>query len=335
MFKQKLMITTAAAALALAATMVPAQATWMSDLMSNDVATVRVMQPAGSDFRAALSREYRTLALYESDEMHDYPSSDYYAKKALAVNGGSDEGPFVPQLWDVEDKDMPALVDGRALLTDAFGRNAKTLAPGAAATAQAKYDCWVEQTAEGLTLDGQPMSWQAADIANCKDEFRTALNSLNAAIASAQPTPAKIAEVPAKPELRYVPTNDRAVTYFDFDKSVLTTAAQGEIAGFVARTSGDRNIVVTVTGHTDRVGTTEYNDVLSRKRAVAVKDELIRKGLVVKEYEELKVESEGESDPAVATADGVRNAMNRRAVITAYTLEGATSGNKRVSQNTN
>ena len=133
-----------------------------------------------------------------------------------------------------------------------------------------------------------------------------------------------------KPELKYVPTNDRVVAYFDFDKSTISATAQRDIEGLVARISGDKNIVLTVKGHTDRSGTTEYNDVLSGKRAVAVKEELIRRGLVVREFEDLKITAEGEGDPAVATADGVRNAMNRRAVITAYTLESA----KRVSLNT-
>ncbi|MEX2615207.1 MAG: OmpA family protein [Alphaproteobacteria bacterium] len=328
MFTHSLMISTAAAALTFAVALAPAQATWMSDQMSKNVASVRTMQPTGNDFRAALAREYRTLALYESDEMHDYPSSSYYAAKALSVNSGADEIPAVPQLWDVDPRDMVDLVEGRARLTGAFERNAKNLAPSQAATAQAKYDCWVEQTAEGLTRDGQALSWQAADIASCKDEFRTALERLNAAILAAQP--AQVAETPAKPELKYVPTNDRVVAYFDFDKSTISAAARRDIEGLVARISGDKNIVVTVKGYADRSGTTEYNDILSRKRAVAVREELLRHGLVVREYEDLKITAEGESDPAVATADGVRNAMNRRAVITAYTLERA----NRISVNT-
>ncbi|MEX2615956.1 MAG: OmpA family protein [Alphaproteobacteria bacterium] len=334
------MITTAVAALFLAASQTPAQANSLSDLMNKDVASVRTMQPVGTDFRAALAREYRTLALYESDEMRDFPSSDYYAKKALAVNSGSDEIPAVPQLWDIKDKDMAELVAGRAQLTNAFDRHGKTLAPAEAAAAQARYDCWVEQTGEGVTNGGTPMAWQPADIASCKDQFRAALDRLDAAILAAQPAPAKVAEVPANQPMTYVPTNDGAVVYFEFDKSALSQQARRDIEGFVARTSGDKNLVVTVKGHTDRTGTAAYNDVLSRERAVAVRNELLRHGLVVREAEDLKVTAEGEGDPAVATGDGVRNAMNRRAVITAYTVstgapERAMSGDKNpVSQNT-
>lgn len=326
MIRQSLMITTAATVLTLATAVVPADASWINDFMNEDVARVRTMQPAGTDFRAQLAREYRALALYEADEMYDFPASDYFAKKALAVNSGQDEIPAVPQIWYIDDKYMNELVDGREKLTAAFEANAKTISPADAAVAQAKYDCWVEQMSEG-TAD----SWQPKDIAACKQDFYNALDRVTSALLAAQPAPAKVAEAPVKPKMKYVPTNDSAVAYFDFDRSTITKAAQSEIEGFVARTSGDKNIVVTVKGYTDRSGTTEYNNVLSRKRADAVKEELTRLGLVVREPADLKTTAEGESNPAVETADGVRNALNRRAVITAYTLERMTPGDKRAS----
>ena len=102
MFKRALMITTSAAALTLAATAAPVQAAWINDVLNRDVAKVREMKTGGTDFSAYLAEEYRKLALFEADEMYDFPSSDYFAEKALAVKAGQDEIPAVPQLWDVD-----------------------------------------------------------------------------------------------------------------------------------------------------------------------------------------------------------------------------------------
>jgi OOP family OmpA-OmpF porin len=318
MFRNTLMITTALTALVLVSSIPAAQASWFSDVMNKDVAAVRTMQPTGTDFRAQLAREYRTLALYESDDMWDFPSSDYYAKKALSVNSGAKEIPSVPQVWNIKGPLLDELLSGRGVLVDAFDKNAKVIAPREAAIAQAKYDCWVEQSNEGTAN-----SWQPADIAACKQGFYDAMGLVNAAILAAAPVPKQVAEAPAPTPMpaRYVPANVGVVIYFDYDKAVLTSASRQQIDNFVARLGGKANTAVTVAGHTDRSGTVTYNNALSERRAVAVRDELVSRGIVVREFEDLKLTAAGESDPAVATADGVRNAMNRRAVVTAYRLE--------------
>ncbi|MDF3025525.1 MAG: OmpA/MotB domain protein, partial [Alphaproteobacteria bacterium] len=68
-----------------------------------------------------------------------------------------------------------------------------------------------------------------------------------------------------------------------------------------------------IIGHTDSSGSTNYNEKLSVKRANAVRDGLIARGLSA---EMVRVESRGESDLLVKTADNVREPANRRAQIT-------------------
>ncbi len=69
---------------------------------------------------------------------------------------------------------------------------------------------------------------------------------------------------------------------------------------------------VTVIGHTDRVGSMESNDALSRLRAATVREALIAAGLDSKLIE---IAGRGEREPLVPTADEVPEPRNRRVEI--------------------
>ncbi len=76
-----------------------------------------------------------------------------------------------------------------------------------------------------------------------------------------------------------------------------------------ARSPGE----ISVPGHTDRAGTNAYNSKLSERRAEAVAKALIDGGLELGFL--FKTGASGEEAPAVATADGKREARNRRVEI--------------------
>jgi len=69
---------------------------------------------------------------------------------------------------------------------------------------------------------------------------------------------------------------------------------------------------VTVIGHTDRVGSVEDNDRLSIRRAETVRDKLVQAGLSASM---ISIAGRGEREPALATADEVAQAENRRVEI--------------------
>ena len=69
---------------------------------------------------------------------------------------------------------------------------------------------------------------------------------------------------------------------------------------------------VTVIGHTDRVGSVEDNDRLSIRRAETVRDKLVQAGM---DASMISVAGRGEREPALATADEVALADNRRVEI--------------------
>ena len=68
-----------------------------------------------------------------------------------------------------------------------------------------------------------------------------------------------------------------------------------------------------VTGYTDTSGSKKYNKRLSAKRANSVRDGLISRGVPASM---LKVDSMGEENLMVPTADEVREPANRRTEIT-------------------
>ena len=134
----------------------------------------------------------------------------------------------------------------------------------------------------------------------------------------ATPTPVEAPPPPAPapveaPPAAAVPEQQREFqVFFDFDRSTITEAAARVIqaAAGVVRSGGVAHI--TVTGHTDTVGTARYNQALSERRAASVKTELVGDGVSGGEISTIGV---GKSGLLVPTADGVREPQNRRAVI--------------------
>ena len=69
---------------------------------------------------------------------------------------------------------------------------------------------------------------------------------------------------------------------------------------------------LTVTGHTDTVGSDAYNMRLSRRRAEAVASQLEKDGIPTSE---IAIFAKGKRDPLIPTADGVKEPQNRRVQI--------------------
>ena len=68
---------------------------------------------------------------------------------------------------------------------------------------------------------------------------------------------------------------------FDFDKAVLSPEGKAAIdSEIISKLNGVQKLeLVLVTGHTDRIGTQQYNQRLSERRADAVRDYLVSKGV--------------------------------------------------------
>jgi len=100
--------------------------------------------------------------------------------------------------------------------------------------------------------------------------------------------------------------------FFDFNKSDITAAAAKVISAAAANVRAGNVTRIVVTGHTDTVGSAQYNQGLSERRAASVKHQLVADGISDGEITTLGV---GKTGLLVPTADGVREAQNRRAEI--------------------
>lgn len=109
-------------------------------------------------------------------------------------------------------------------------------------------------------------------------------------------------EVEAVIELRGV--------HFDFDKSTLRPEAKVILNEAAALLEQHERVVVEVAGHTDSVGTDQYNQGLSERRANAVRDYLVEKGI---RASRLTAVGYGESRP-VATNDTAEGRQENRRV---------------------
>lgn len=114
------------------------------------------------------------------------------------------------------------------------------------------------------------------------------------------------------PLLKNPKGGDTLVLYFDFDAAGLTprTERQLEIVADLLRIDPDKKL--TISGHTDALGTEEYNEKLSSERAVSVRDFLIRCGV---EPSQVVTVGEGQSQPRRPnfTESGEDNPDGRRA----------------------
>jgi len=96
---------------------------------------------------------------------------------------------------------------------------------------------------------------------------------------------------------------------FDFDRATIRPDASVILDEAASILNENSDVQVEVGGHTDAVGTDEYNQGLSERRARAVADYLIEKGVSASR---LGTAGYGESKPVAdnGTADG--RAQNRR-----------------------
>ena len=135
-------------------------------------------------------------------------------------------------------------------------------------------------------------------------KYRFSAASTEEAATSTYTPPPVVAAAPAVPHSYLV--------FFDFNKSDLTPQAVS-IVNQAASNAGPAKVTqLTVTGHTDTVGSDAYNMRLSRRRAESVAAQLEKDGIASSEIE---IVAKGKRDLLVPTADGVKEPQNRRVQI--------------------
>ena len=97
--------------------------------------------------------------------------------------------------------------------------------------------------------------------------------------------------------------------HFGFNEATLTAEAKAILDKAVGLLDKQQKVVVEVSGHTDSVGSEEYNQKLSERRAIAVKAYLESKGITATR---LTARGYGETQPVASNDTDAGRALNRR-----------------------
>jgi outer membrane protein OmpA-like peptidoglycan-associated protein len=100
--------------------------------------------------------------------------------------------------------------------------------------------------------------------------------------------------------------------YFGFDEDVISDRTRRQLEIVTAMLKGDPNKKITLSGHTDSLGTDDYNDRLSANRAATVRDFLAAAGVPAEQIITLAKGSSQPRRPNV-TETGEDNPDGRRA----------------------
>ncbi len=146
-----------------------------------------------------------------------------------------------------------------------------------------------------------------------------------------EPTAAGAPAPMAAPEPPRKRVSFSAESLFGFDQAGIQSEGRAELDTLSKELVGTEFSVISVEGHTDRIGTAEYNQQLSDERAAAVKDYLVKSGGV--DPSKITATGKGESAPVTHAQDckGSKDSPKLRACLKAdrrveVEVTGTTSG---------
>lgn len=114
----------------------------------------------------------------------------------------------------------------------------------------------------------------------------------------------------------YKTSNDQTINtiYFQFDKSDIQGQFNDEVRDAAQNLKSGKGGAIHVDGYTDSIGTQEYNQGLSERRAESVKNRLMEKYQVG--GDKITTQGHGESQPVAPNDTAEGRSKNRRAEIT-------------------
>jgi OOP family OmpA-OmpF porin len=134
-------------------------------------------------------------------------------------------------------------------------------------------------------------------------------------VAPPPPPPPVVVAPPPPPPAPMAPERRRvsfeADSLFGFDQSTVRPEGRAALDTLAREAQGTRFEVITVEGHTDRLGSTAYNQALSQRRAEVVKAYLVAAGL---DASKVNAVGKGESMPVTA-ADACKGTRASPALV--------------------
>ena len=255
------------------------------------------------DYNSYLSLEYlqysRNLAAQDMSN-----EADYFAIKGLRASNNYEIYPEVPENWNLNPAKVEEAVAARKTLELLTNPEIKQNLPIQLAHLMMLYDCW---------LSNEQKDWNLSGLVKCKARFLKLADEIEDYMRNLKQTPKEVVASDEKePDFR------KFEIYFDSNNYKLNSDANQEfleLIEYLESLNGDFRILLS--GNSDRKGGKIYNDVLSRKRVLVVKDLLIKNGVP---NDLIEMGSTGENNSEIITKDGKQNKYNR--LVKIYILKG-------------
>jgi outer membrane protein OmpA-like peptidoglycan-associated protein len=173
---------------------------------------------------------------------------------------------------------------------------------------------WACRTKEAMAMLAEARGLaREAELAQAPPKPAPAPVAVAPAKPKPKPAPAKVAPAPAPKPVAVPPKPKRVIvlrgTHFGFDSAELTAEARAILDKQAVVLEKEPGLRVEVAGHADNIGPEEYNRELSERRAKAVEDYLISKGISTHRLEPVGY---GKSRPIFSNDTKEGRAMNRR-----------------------
>ena len=182
---------------------------------------------------------------------------------------------------------------------------------GSAFADGATIDNWLNGTRELVWKNGtQELCW--------RNNFwtpATAYADCDGALVAEVDEPAVVPAAPVVPEAPVVDVQKvtySADAFFDFNKAVLKPEGRAKLDDLADKIQTLNLETVVAVGHTDSIGSERYNQRLSVRRAEAVKNYLVSKGVPA---DRIYTEGRGETQPVATNKTAEGRAQNRRVEI--------------------
>ena len=242
--------------------------------------------PAGA-MESAAYEAYLGHAQYEYNDMQDFTDTIFHSEKAIAAASGGSVMPQQPSARRLTPEHAAEMGEVYQRLMAAVQGEPGQRLPATAGRAVADFDCWLEQQEENFQPD---------DIAGCRDAVYAALAELEAPVEEALPDRISLS----------------ADVLFDFDKAEIKPEFTAEVDAAAELLLANPDVTVRIDGHTDSIGTEEYNQGLSERRAEAVAAYLEAAGV---SRDRMTVAGFGETQPVASNDTAEGRALNRRVEI--------------------
>ena len=169
------------------------------------------------------------------------------------------------------------------------------------------HDCWIS---------GENKSWRIVTASKCRLRFFDLLEEIEQYIADLSKVgdDAKDKELAEIERLQEDPSIVKFELFFDFNSFKLNSDSQKKISEIIdALRKLNGNYSILLVGHADKVGDEIYNQALAFRRAVSVKNVLVKNKIPAFA---IQVKGRGESYPRVVTSDeNEKNQLNRRVSV--------------------